>query len=157
MKRLYSLNPLVKKNSVEDHHQLKQPQYSGTPGWIFLTHNEDSSPIALFADQHQKLTVIYLVLDERLFSDTILRVVRVGPTRFIVYDIRYLNGLDIYSTYSFHQRKERLETLLSLFHHPDLVSLELVDNIQSTEFPIRGYEYYDDKPGTLGVFLPIKE
>lgn len=108
-------------------------------------------------DQQQNLTVIYLVLDERLFSDTVLRVVRVGPTRFIVYDIRYMNGLDVYSTQSFQQRKERLETLLSLFHHPDLVSLEMVDNIQSTEFPIRGYEYYDDKPGTLGVFLPIKE
>jgi hypothetical protein len=142
---------------VEDHHQLKQPQYSGIPGWIFLTHNEDSSPIALFVDQQQNLTVIYLVLDERLFSDTVLRVVRVGPMRFIVYDIRYLNGIDVYSTHSFQQRKERLETLLGLFHHQDLVSLELVDNIQSTEFPIRGYEYYDDKPGTLGVFLPIKE
>lgn len=108
-------------------------------------------------DQQQKLTVIYLVLDERLFSDTILRVVRVGPTRFIVYDVRYLNGLDIYSSLSFQQRKERLESLLDIFHHPDLVSLEMVDSIRPTEFPIRGYEYYDDQPGTLGVFLPIKE
>ncbi len=108
-------------------------------------------------DQHQKLTAIYVVLDERLFSDTILRAVRVGPTRFIVYDIRYLNGLDVYSMYSFQQRKERLQSLLELFHHPDLISLEMVDNIQSTDFPIRGYEYYDNQPGTLGVFLPVKE
>lgn len=114
-------------------------------------------PIAIFVDHDQKLSIIYIVLDERMFSDTILRVVRVGPTRFLVYDIKYLNGLDIFSKYSFDQRKARLESLLKEFHHPDLVSLQFPEDILPYEFPVRGYEYFDDQPGTLGVFLPVKE
>ena len=98
-----------------------------------------------------------MVMDERLCSDTLFRVVRVAPTRFLVYDIRYMNGLDVYTNYTFTQRKERIEELLELFHHPDLVSLEPVSAELSNEFSFRGFEFYDDQPGTLGVFLPVKE
>lgn len=142
---------------MQDHHQLKQPQYNGVPGWLFLTHDEQFMPIALFVDQQQNLTLIHLVLDERLFSDTLFRVVRVAPTRFLVYDIRYMNGIDVYSDYTFTQRKERILELLDLFHHPDLISLEPVSPELSNEFTFRGFEFYDDQPGTLGVFLPVKE
>ncbi len=124
---------------------------------MLLTHNEDSEPVAIFSDRQEKLTVIYLVMDERLFSDTVLRVVRVGPSRFIVYDIRYLNGLNMFEKYGYAHRKQVLSDLLDEFHQRDLVSLELPEDIAEWQYPLRGHEYYDDQPGSLGVFLPVKE
>jgi hypothetical protein len=29
--------------------------------------------------------------------------------------------------------------------------------VPSWELVLRGHEYYDDAPGSLGVFLPVKE
>jgi len=157
MKRLYPLKPHTKKGNVEDRHQLKVPQYAGTPGWLLLSHTNDGTPVALFSDKQEHLTNISLVLDERIFSDTVLRVVRVGPTRFLVYDIRYLNGQFIYETKSYEQRTALLRQLLDEFHSPDLISLQTPDDILPYEFPLRGYEVYDSQPGTVGVFLPAKE
>lgn len=114
-------------------------------------------PVGIFVDREQNLTVLYLVMDERMFSDTVLRVIRVSSTRFLVYDIRYLNGIDVYTTFSFDQRKTRLQELLNMFHQPDLIALQLPEDVLSHEFPVRGHEYFDDQPGTIGVFLPVKE
>jgi len=114
-------------------------------------------PVAIFVDRDQNLTVLYLVMDERMFSDTVLRAIQVAPRRFLIYDIRYLNGIDVYSTFTFEQRKTRLVELLDMFHQPDLVSLQLPEDVLPHEFSVRGYEYFDDQPGTLGVFLPVKE
>ena len=123
---------------------------------MYLTHNENNEPVAIFADQHEKLTQIYSVLDERLFSDTVFRVVRLGPTLFVVYDIRYLNGRFVFETMNFETRQQRVKDLLAEFHQTDLVALFPPDEIPDT-YPIRGYEYYDENPGTVGVFLPVKE
>jgi hypothetical protein len=157
MKRLYPLKPHTRKGNAEDRHQLKVPQYAGSPGWLLLSHSDDGTPIALFADNREHLTSISLILDERMFSDTVLRVVRVGPSRFLVYDVRYLNGRFVYETKSYEQRKELIVSLLAEFHSPDLVSLQTVEDVLPHEFPLRGYELYDSQPGTMGVFLPVKE
>lgn len=111
----------------------------------------------IFADGKESLTVLHCVLDERLFSDTVFRVVRLTPLRYIVYDIRYLNGVDFHSSHTYAERQQRIRDVLNEFHSPDLVALETVDQIPEWEFPIRGQEYYDDIPGSVGVFLPAKE
>jgi hypothetical protein len=95
-------------------------------------------------------------LDERMFSDTVLRVIRVSPTVLIVCDIRYLNGVNLFETMSFLDRKARLAALLDAFHHPDLTALVLPEDAPHGTL-IRGHESYDDAPGTLGVFLPAME
>jgi hypothetical protein len=154
IKRLYPLRAQTKKGNVEDRHRLKVPQYEGTPGWLLLTHNEDNDPVAIFVDRQEKLTVIHVVLDERMFSDTVLRVVRIGPSRFIVYDVRYLNGLNMFEKYPYQHRKQVISELLEELHQHDLVSLELPEDIAEWQYPLRGYEHYDDEPGSLGVFLP---
>jgi hypothetical protein len=154
MRRLCPLKPHVKKGSAEDRHRLRLPQYTGNPGWLLLTHNEEGDPVALFVDKNDNLTVLYIVFDERVFSDTVFRVVRTGPSRFIVYDIRYLNGQNYYETHTYEERSQKVAELLDMFHSPDMVALETVQQIAEWEYPIRGYECYDDKPGTLGVFLP---
>lgn len=157
MKRLYPLKPQTKKGNVEDRHLLKVPQYEGNPGWLLLTHSNEGEPLALFTDRSEKITAIHLVLDERLFSDTVFRVVRIGPSRFIVYDIRYLNGLNVFEKYNYEYRKNLMAELLDEFHQRDLVALEFPEDIPEQGYLLRGYEHYDDQPGSLGVFLPVKE
>ena len=157
MKRLFPQKSLVKTNPVEDRHLLRVPQYTGTPGTLYLTHSEDGDPLMIFADNKESITVLHCILDERLFSDTVFRVVRLNPHRYIVYDLRYLNGVDFHSSHTYAERSQRIRDILEEFHHPDLVALETPDQIPSWEFPIRGYECYDDHPGSMGVFLPVNE
>ena len=97
-----------------------------------------------------------VILDERLFSDTVLRVVKLSPRLFVLCDIRWLNGVNVFEKMNFEKRKDTLRELLDLFHFPDLVGLILPEDVP-IDSVIRGHEYYDDQPGTLGVFLPADE
>lgn len=157
MKRLHPLRPQTKKGNpnAKDLPLLKVPQYEGTPGWLLLTHSDDGDPLALFVDRHDNITVIHMILDERMFSDTVIRTVRIGPSRFIAYDLRTLNGVNVFEKYAYTHRKQILTELLDEFHQRDLVALELPE--EDMPYILRGYEYYDDQPGSLGVFLPVKE
>ena len=127
----------------------------GNPGWILLTH-EDNRAVAWFVDQRDTPIPLPIVLDERLFSDTVLRVIQLKPTVFLVCDIRYLNGLNVYEKLSYESRRILLESLLYECHHPDLTAL-LTYAEMSDDASIRGYEHYDNEPGTMGVFLPANE
>lgn len=113
--------------------------------------------MALFVDRNEKITAIHIILDERIFSDTVMRVVRIGPSRFIVYDLRTLNGVNVFEKYNYEHRKKVLTELLDEFHQRDLVALEFPEDVPEWTYPVRGHEYYDDQPGSLGVFLPVKE
>ena len=124
---------------------------------LYLTHSEHGDPQILFVDGKESITVLHCVFDERLFSDTAFRAVRLTPFRYIVYDIRGLNGRDFHTTHTYAERCQRIRDLLDTFHSPDLVALETVDQIPEWEFPIRGQDCYDDVPGSMGVFLPAKE
>ena len=99
------------------------------------------------------MTPVPVILDERLFSDTVLRVTRLSKDVYVVCDLRYLNGLCVFETMSYTQRQERIATLLELFHHPDLTALIGYDGVPANT-SIRGWETYDIVPGTLGVFIP---
>lgn len=97
-----------------------------------------------------------IVMDERMCSDTVIRVVQLKPDLFVAYDLRTLNGTLLFETLSYAERRAKLRTLLDLFHSPDLVALVDVDDAPAGTL-IRGTEWYDDQPGTLGVFLPAEE
>jgi hypothetical protein len=126
----------------------------GTPGWLLLTHSEDSRPVALFVDKHDKVTSLPIILDERLFSDTVIRAIQLKPDVFLACDIRYLNGTNVHEKLSYSARRALVENLLDAFHRTELTAL-------LTEAPVdcilHGWEHYDDQPGTLGVFLPARE
>lgn len=144
----------MKKNNVEDRHLLKQPQFMGVPGWILLTHNQENKPVALFKDSREQITQIPMVMDERLFSDTILRVVKIGKSEYVVYDMDYLNGQSVFEKWNYQTRIEKLAEILEFFHHPDLSALMLPEDAPHGT-TLRGYECYDDQPGSMGVFLPV--
>jgi hypothetical protein len=157
MRRLCPPKAVVKKGNVEARHQRKVPQYAGTPGTLLLTHDSDGQPLVIFADKQENLTVLHAVMDERLFSDTVFRAVKIHSSRYIVQDLLWLNGGDFHSSHTYVERATRVAELLDAFHHPDLVALETVDQVPSWELVLRGHECYDDVPGSLGVFLPVKE
>lgn len=157
MKRLCPWTPHVKAGkSPEDPLQPKVPQFAGTPGWLLLTHNEEERPVALFVDKTNTPRSIPVVLDERLFSDTVLRVIQLKPEVFVVCDIRWLNGICVYEKLAYTARRALVESLLEAFHQTDLTALLTYDEVPTDAF-VRGWEVYDDTPGTMGVFLPAKE
>jgi hypothetical protein len=127
----------------------------GNPGWLLLTH-EDNRAVAWFVDQRDTPVSLPIVMDERLFSDTVIRVVQLKPSVFLVCDIRYLNGINVYEKLSYQSRRVLVESLLQECHHPDLTALLTYDEMPE-DASVRGYEQYDNEPGTMGVFLPVKE
>ena len=155
MRRLCPWKPHVKKN-VPDPHLPRIPQYEGSPGWLLLTHNEANQPIAIFVDMKDRQTILPMVLDERLFSDTVLRVVQLEPSVFLVCDIRYLNGRCVYERLSYTDRRALVETLVHEFHGTDRTALISYDAVPATAI-VRGWEQYDEHPGTMGVFIPADE
>ena len=157
MKRLFQWKPLVKKGTLPANPSwTRTEQYSGLPSWLLLTHDSKGAPEALLVDGQERVESLRLVLDERLFSDTVMRVVRLSPNMLVAYDLVTLNGSNFHATHTYAQRRERIRELLDLFHYPDLVSLIPVEDVPEGT-PLRGYEYYDDKPGSLGTFLPVDE
>lgn len=156
MKRLYAWKPLVKKGQTTSH-SVQVPQPNGTPGWLLLSH-EDGKPHALFADAKgaRPAEKVSLVMDPRVFSDSVFRVIRLSPDVMVVSDIWVLNGTNVHSKYPYAKRSELLAEILELFHSPDLTAL-----VHPGELPvgtlIRGQEHYDDQPGSIGVFLPASE
>jgi len=145
---------MAKKGSpVSDPCQV--PQYSGTPGWIYLTHDTNGNAHAYFTNaKGEHPEALALVMDERVCCDTIFRVVRLAPKSYIVYDVLVLNGTRIHETLSFADRQEKIAELLDLFHFPDLVALTTIADAPVGTH-IRGYEQYDHVPGSTGVFLPM--
>lgn len=156
MKRLFPLKPHVRKNPVGDLHRQKQPQLNGIPGWVLLTHDENHAPRALFVDTNERVSTFSVVLDERLFSDTVFRAIKISPRIIVLCDIRWLNGTPFHERHPFEDRKRCLEALLDTFHVPHQTALITPEQAPLGTL-IRGYEYYDNVPGSVGVFNPADE
>ena len=126
------------------------PQFNGLPGWVVLGHDHEEIPRAMWTDgkTEERLPI---VMDERLCFDTILRCVRLGPKQIVVYDIWTVNGECVHSKVSFAARQGILVSLLAEFHRPDLTALTTIGDAPVNAL-IRGYESYDDMPGSMGVF-----
>ena len=69
-----------------------------------------------------KATPVSIVLDERLFSDTVLRVTRLSSTVVVVCDVRWLNGKNVFDAMAYSERRAKIEALLEMFHSPDLTA-----------------------------------
>lgn len=154
MRRQHPWKPHVKKG--KDPLPLRIPQFVGSPGWMVLTHESDGSPVTWFVDQHDKPTQVKIVMDERMFSDTVIRVTRLEPDVYAAVDLRTFNGVNVHDTKSYSERRALLDELLAEFHSPDLTAMLSMDEVPPLT-SVRGWETYDDNPGTLGVFLPADE
>jgi hypothetical protein len=95
-------------------------------------------------------------MDERMCSDTVMRVCRLSEDWFVVYDLVWLNGINLADTTTYSNRLTRIGELIEAFHHPDLTALILPEDVPTT-IPLRGWETYDDTPGSMGVFIPASK
>ena len=154
IRRLHPWKPHVKRG--KDPLPLRIPQFAGNPGWMVLSHEADGRPCAMFVDSRDKATPVSIVMDERMCSDTVIRVTQLSADVYVACDLRTLNGTNLFESKSYSERRALLDTLLGEFHTPDLSVLLTYDEVPPLT-SIRGWETYDDQPGTLGVFLPTEE
>ena len=118
-----------------------------------MTHDKEGHAHSYFTDtKGERAEKLALVMDERLCCDTIFRVVRLSPKAYVVYDLLVLNGRRIHEELSFSQRQQKIADMLELFHQPDLVALTTIADAP-VGCHIRGYEQYDDVPGTIGIYV----
>ena len=97
-----------------------------------------------------------MVMDERMYSDTVIRATQVSPNVFLACDVRWLNGKNLFETMSYSKRRAVLDELLGTLHVPALTALLTYEEVPVLT-PVRGWETYDEIPGSLGVFLPAEE
>jgi hypothetical protein len=154
MRRLCPWKPQVKKG--KDPLPLRIPQYAGNPGWMVLTRETNGTCVSLFVDHAETVTPVQLVMDERMFSDTVIRVTQVSPHVFVACDLRWLNGKNLFETLPYSKRRAVLDELLGELHVPAVTALLTLEEVPVLT-PVRGWETYDETPGSLGVFLPAEE
>jgi hypothetical protein len=129
-------------------------QGSGIPGWLILTRDERSCPLAVWVPRKENPVpqVIRVVWDERCFEDTILRVEYTSTSIYIA-DIWTWNGLNLFESTNFRTRMEFLRGIFDKVYTPCPVfeskKIELRENLRDA----RGREYYTDAVGERGVFV----
>ena len=130
----------------------------GVPGWLLLTHDKENQACAFFVDAKETRgsEEVSVVLDDRLCSDTIIRVIRLNRDVFVCCDIWVLCGRNLHERLPYAKRLETLNTILDTMHSPGLTALVTPDNLPVGTL-LRGSEFYDDQPGSIGVFLPAVE
>lgn len=134
---------------------IKVPQGSGIPGWLCLTRDPtNSTPLALWVPRRvdPKPQVFRVVMDERCFEDSILRV-EYTSTHLYVADVWMWNGIKIFNRTTFAWRQNYLKEMISLMYTscPGFES-RAVELRSDTMSDIRGYEYYTDRIGETGLF-----
>ena len=134
---------------------IKAPQGSGAPGWLCLTRDPSNSmPVALWVPRRvdPKPQVFRIVMDDRCFEDSILRV-EYTSTHLYVADVWMWNGIKIFNRTSFEWRQNYLKEMIATMYTscPGFESraLELRSDTMSG---VRGYEYYTDRIGETGLY-----
>ena len=99
-------------------------------------------------------------MDDRVCGDTIFRAIRISPRVFVISDIWVFNGENIHHGKTFADRQAIIAQILDYFHEPDLTAFVHMDDVPVGTL-VRGYEVYDDLPGSIGAFvdklLPVQE
>jgi hypothetical protein len=163
MKRLqtvYGWDPATRMTrqatkAIQGSNIVKVPQGSGVPGWLCLTRDTATSvPVALWVPRKTdpQPQVFRIVMDERCFEDSILRV-EYTPTHLYIADVWMWNGIKLFSRTSFAWRQTFLRQVLSCMHTPcpgfESRAVELRSDAMAG---IRGYEHYTDRIGETGLF-----
>jgi len=159
LKTVYRWDPgfrMTRQGNVGPY-SVKAPQGGGIPGWLCLTRDESSKPIAFWIPRKENPVPqpIRVVWDERCFEDTILRV-EYTPTHVYLADAWMLNGTPLFTTTTFSKRQELLKSLFSMYTPcPEFETraIRLREDVED----IRGYEYYNNSEGEKGIFAECKK
>jgi len=109
---------------------------------------ENEIPVCIWCTPHET-KYLSVCIDERLFGDTILRAEHT-KNGYVISDIFVYNSTCIFMSSTFEQRYEWLGKLFSTFETAG-TDTRLIHK-SDADFPIKGYEYYDDKQGSHGCF-----
>lgn len=160
LKSLYGWDPVMRttrQGTATSSMTYKVPQTTGIPGWLCLTRDESSKPIALWVQRKDNATsqVFRVVWDERCFEDTILRV-EYTSTHVYIADVWMWNGTQMFKTRSFEQRAKFLKAAFESTYTscPEFETRSVALRENATE--IRGHEYYSDAHGEKGIFIESK-
>ena len=158
LKSLYGLDPVLRmtRQGTVGSFTVKAPQTNGMPGWLCLTRDEASNPVAYWVPRKDGATpqVFRMVWDERCFEDTILRV-EYTSTHVYIADVWMWNGTPMFKKTSFAQRAEFLKTAFTAYTSCPVFETRKVD-LRDNATDIRGYEYYTDTHGEKGIFAESK-
>lgn len=158
LKSLYGWDPVLRmtRQGVIGSSTHKSPQTSGMPGWLCLTRDESSNPIAYWVPRKDGAIpqVFRVVWDERCFEDTILRV-EYTSTHVYIADVWMWNGTPLIKKTSFSQRSEFIKKAFAAYTPCPPFETRKVD-LRENASDIRGYEYYTDAHGEKGVFVECK-
>jgi hypothetical protein len=138
-------------------HTARVPQGDGIPGWLCLTRDPlNSLPVALWVPRkaQAQAQVFRIVMDDRCFEDSILRV-EYTPTHLYIADVWMWNGTKLFNKTPFTWRQTFLADSLPLVYtscpgfESRAVELRTLENLKSS---VRGYEYYSNRIGETGLF-----
>jgi hypothetical protein len=139
--------------AVPSEYEVKVAQGMGIPGWLCLTRDNASNPVAYWVQRNGNVQILRIVMDERCFEDTIFRV-EYTSTHVFIADVWLWNGIPLFQKTSFAWRQNFLQSIFPLVYTscPEFESraVELRNHINN----IRGYEYYSKTSGSLGKFSP---
>jgi len=135
----------------------KSPQTNGMPGWLCLTRDEASKPVAYWVPRKDGATaqVFRMVWDERCFEDTILRV-EYTSTHVYLADVWMWNGNPLFKKTTFAKRADLLKSVFDSAYTPCPLFETRTVELRENATDIRGYEYYTDAYGEKGVFAECK-
>jgi len=135
-------------------YDMKVAQGTGIPGWMCLTRDGASNPTAYWVQRNGSVQILRIVMDERCFEDTILRV-EYTSTHVFIADVWLWNGIPLFQKRNFAWRQDFLRSIFPLVYTscPEFESraVELRNHTKN----IRGYEYYSNVVGSLGKFSAV--
>ena len=134
-------------------YDAKVAQGTGIPGWLCLTRDNASNPAAYWVQRNGSVQILRIVMDERCFEDTILRV-EYTPTHVFIADVWLWNGIPLFQKKNFAWRQDFLRSIFPLVYTscPEFESRAI--ELRNHTSNIRGYEYYTNVVGSLGKFSP---
>ena len=143
----------VFKRSIPESNQLfRVPQTTGTPGWIVFTYDENAVPVCLWITAHE-CRRLRCIVDERMCGDTILRVERISPTKFVLSDIWMYNSNCVCACSTFEQRYKWTKELLSIAHQHTEDTIQIIHKSELPEGTLfRGEEVYTNVVNSTGFF-----
>ena len=135
-------------------YDVKVAQGTGIPGWLCLTRDGASTPTAYWVQRNGSVQILRIVMDERCFEDTILRV-EYTPTHVFIADVWMWNGIPVFHKRNFSWRQDFLRSIFPLVYTscPEFESRAI--ELRNHTSNIRGYEYYSNVAGSLGKFSAV--
>lgn len=153
-RRLYkweSSARMTRRAVPTDDHTLQVGQTTGEQGWLALLRTPEPATLCV-TKAHMDGESLPYVLDERCFDDTIFRIEKTADTIYLA-DIWLWQGRPIHKLESFSTRQKRIHDFLSLCYTscPPFEKYALKAR-SSAVGPFKGFEYYCDVKGEIGLF-----